>query len=111
MLSVYLDGITLRGDSKHLVINAMGPLPHTCHNCGGSCVEVRRVLLRSEESSAIFFIWCHSCGKVSRIAEEFPIEWHRRVVEKVARQNQPVGGYCIIRAFFDGYEFISLKFL
>ncbi len=93
MLSVYLDGIPLQDDSKSLVVNAMGPLNHTCSHCGGSFVEVRRVLIRSNESPAIFFSWCHSCGKVTRITEEFPIEWHRRIMGKVmSRTSQPVQG-------------------
>jgi hypothetical protein len=47
--------------------------------------------LRSSESPAIFFYWCASCGKVSRIIEEFPIEWHCRIMEKViSLQRQSV---------------------
>jgi len=90
MLSVYLDGIPLQDDSKSLVVNAMGPLNHTCSHCGGSFVEVKRVLISSSESPAIFFSWCHSCGKVSRITEEFPLEWHSRIMGKISLPIQPV---------------------
>ena len=93
MLSLYLDGIPLQDESKSLVVNVMGPLNHTCSHCGGTFVEVKRVLIRSSESPAIIFSWCHSCGKVSRITEEFPAEWHRRLMEKVmSRPSQPVQG-------------------
>jgi uncharacterized Zn finger protein len=90
MLSVYLDGIPLQDDSKSLVVNAMGPLNHTCSHCGGSFVEVKRVLISSSKSPAIFYFWCHSCGQVNRIGEEFPIEWHNRIMGKISLSNQPV---------------------
>jgi uncharacterized Zn finger protein len=90
MLSVYLDGIPLQDDSKSLVVNAMGPLNHTCSHCGGSFVEVKRVLISSSKSPAIFYFWCHSCGQVNRISEEFPIEWHNRIMGKISLSNQPV---------------------
>ena len=91
MLTVYLDGIELQEDSKRLVVNTIGPLIHTCSSCGGSFIEVRRVLISSSESPAIFFYWCASCGKVSRITEQFPIEWHCRIMEKViSLQRQSV---------------------
>ena len=93
MLTVYLDGIELQEDSKKAVVNAMGPLNHTCSYCGGSFVEVKRVLIRSSQSPTIFFSWCHSCGKVSRITEEVPIEWHRRLMGKIMSplsHSQPV---------------------
>ena len=91
MLTVYLDGIELQEDSKRVVVNAMGPLNHTCSYCGGSFVEVKRVLIRSNQGPTIFFSWCHSCGKVSQITEEFPIEWHRRLMGKVIPEPiQPV---------------------
>jgi DNA-directed RNA polymerase subunit RPC12/RpoP len=90
MLTVYLDGIPLQGDSKSLVVNAMGPLNHTCSYCGGSFIEVRRILIRSSESPAIFFYWCASCGKISRISEEFPIEWHSRIMGKILVTSESV---------------------
>ena len=88
MLSVYLDGIPLQGDSKSLVVKAMGPLNHTCSYCGGSFIEVKRVLISSSPSPAIFFSWCHSCGKVNRMTEEFPAEWYSRIMEKILVTGQ-----------------------
>ena len=91
MLTVYLDGIELLDESKRLVVNSIGPVVHTCSHCGGSFVEVKRVLIRSSQSPTIFFSWCLSCGKVNQISEEFPIEWHRRLMGKVIPEpNQPV---------------------
>ena len=93
MVSVYLDGIELQDESKRLVVNTIGPLIHTCSHCGGSFVEISKVLINSNETPAIFYFRCNSCGKVSRITEEFPIEWHRRLMGKIMSplsHSQPV---------------------
>jgi hypothetical protein len=91
MLAVYLDGIELQEDFKKLVVSSMGPLNHTCSYCGGSFVEVNKILIRSSETLAIFYSWCISCGKVSRITEAFPIEWHNRLMAKVISEaSEPV---------------------
>ena len=93
MLTIYLDGIELHGNRKKFVLNIMGPQSHSCSYCDGSFVKVRRILIYSDGSPVVFFYWCASCGKINRITEEFPAEWHQRLKGKaILLSNQPVQG-------------------
>jgi hypothetical protein len=93
MLTIYLDGIELKGQRKKFVVNAMISLKHTFSHCHGSFVKFRRVLVYSDESPVIFFYWCASCGKINRISEQFPAEWYQHLTGKViSLPTQPVQG-------------------
>ncbi|HTY26069.1 MAG TPA: hypothetical protein VMC85_23265 [Desulfomonilaceae bacterium] len=83
MPAVYFDGIQLHHHHARLVINAMGALNEICTDCGGSMIEVRSVAINSRESPITFHTWCATCGTFRRLDQEFPIEWHRRVLAKV----------------------------
>ena len=84
MPPVYLDGIQLHDDCVRIVITAIGTLNENCGNCGGSMMDVKGVALQSGESPAVVLTWCVTCGSYSRLSQEFPVEWHRRLVAKVA---------------------------
>ncbi len=83
MPPVYLDGIQLHHDCARLVVSAMGTLNETCADCGGSMIEVKSIALHSSESPATFLTWCATCGTYSRLNQEFPGEWHRRLLANV----------------------------
>ena len=83
MPPVYLDGIQLHDDCVRIVITAMGILNETCGDCGGSIIEVKSIALHSSESPTTFLTWCATCGTYSRMSQEFPVEWHRRLLAKV----------------------------
>ena len=93
MLTIYSDGIELKGARKKFAVSIMGHLNHPCNYCGGSFVKIRRVLIHSDESPVIFFYRCASCGKISRISKEFPAEWYQRINGRIiSLTNQPVHG-------------------
>ncbi len=83
MPPVYFDGIQLDYDCARLVITALGTFNETCVNCGGSMIEVKSIILHSSESPATFLTWCSTCGSYDRLSEQFPVEWHRRLLAKV----------------------------
>ncbi len=83
MPPVYFDGIKLDYDCARLVITALGTFNETCANCGGSMIEVKSIILHSSESPATFLTWCSTCGSYDRLSQEFPVEWHRRLLAKV----------------------------
>ena len=82
MPPVYFDGIQLNHHHAQIVVNAMGSLNETCVDCGGSMIEVKSIAIRSIESPITFLTWCATCGTYSRLSQEFPLEWHRRLLDK-----------------------------
>jgi len=85
MPPVYLDGIQLHHCHARLVVDAMGTLNETCADCGGSMIEVKSIAIHSSESPITFLTWCATCGVYSRLNEEFPLQWYRRLLAKVGR--------------------------
>ncbi|MGO9568845.1 MAG: hypothetical protein ACLP5H_15020 [Desulfomonilaceae bacterium] len=83
MPPVYLDGIQLQDECVRIVITAMGTLNETCADCGGSMIEVKSIALHSSQSPTTFLTWCATCGTYSRLIQEFPVEWRRRILAKV----------------------------
>ncbi len=83
MPPVSFDGIQLHHHHARLVVNAMGTLNETCADCGGSMIEVKSIAIHSSESPITFLTWCATCGAYSRLNQEFPLEWYRRLLANV----------------------------
>ncbi len=83
MPPVYFDGIQLHHRHARLVVNAMGALNETCADCGGSMIEIRGITIHSSEGPITLYTWCATCGSYTRLSQEFPPEWHSRLMAKV----------------------------
>jgi len=83
MPPVYFDGIQLQHYYARLVLSAIGTMNEICVDCEGSMIEVRSIAIHSSETSITFHAWCSTCGTYTRLSQEFPPEWHRRLLAKV----------------------------
>lgn len=83
MPPVFLDGIRLPKDQVKLLMNLLGELDETCELCGGSVIEIRSVVLRSDESPAKFFTWCSTCGSFSQFRQQVSENWVKRIASSL----------------------------
>jgi hypothetical protein len=83
MPPIYWDGVELSEDRQRLIANAMGPFNETCCHCGGSIIEIKGIILSSNEESITLLTWCGTCGRSERLSQDFPVGWYQRLIKRI----------------------------
>lgn len=79
---VFLDGDELDNRSKRLVLKAVGPITFKCKSCGGGFVDLKNIFVTSESTIVSYLYWCNVCHQMYRSVENYPSEWHGRLIAR-----------------------------
>ena len=83
MSRAYLDGVELDERGKALLLNSIGLTTYTCKSCKGAYIVLKSIFVTSSPGPIESLYWCRNCHQMSRVNEEYPAQWHQRLINRI----------------------------